>query len=292
MDEKLEILFKKTRESLSEPVPISEIRSKINASPEPQSIKNRFPRRFQVLLGIALLLVAIYVFIDFGAGDKDSSTDNETAQQEEALNQEEESPTQEKALTQEETVKPDETTERADIGMRETTDDANLPSQDDTAPNDQDRDPSNPIDQPPLDIDDPTESTGPTDTGSPDEDDNTGTVTVDKPKDDVSTAPPLPILQDKSTKPGFHRFEIPSNATRKDLKKLDKKLSQYGLTLKITTLEYDGEWISKFKGGLVALNYNIKSSFNVKTSDFQRVVLTFEYTKSGGPRKTEAWPEQ
>jgi len=303
MDDLLDIYFKKARESLSEPVPISEIRNKIKASPAKPVSKLTIPRKIQVLLVLAVGFAGALLFMQYGISTEEkvdeTIIDNEAPKEEGIVPVQEEPPSQENAIIQPEEIHSEEAApEVVSKGMRKHIHDEVLPMQDDNATSDPQpstaADPEStttpPEDSPPPS--DPNEDMEPTDPGnsaaSNPVDDPKGEEPPKDPPPDETTAPP-PVDPNKVTP---YTFEFPSTATDRDIANLNKQLRKYGVKFNVTTIERDREWISKLKGDLTVIKTNRKAKIVIGSSNFEKVVITFEHSKNGGADKPDIYAQQ
>ena len=283
MDDQLDIFFKQARESISEPVPISDIRNKISSAPAPQARKWWLRKRVQVIFVLALVFLAFYFFEGYQLTDQTETTQKETTQQEEM-------PDQEKNVPLEEPSANDERIEIIDSESPTDVPEGDLPIQKDKTPDGvqsaetgqaQERDITVPN---PAGEVDPAAETALTDSDDKGEPDNTITVATPTDKEPVeqpATSVPVNVDPNKISK---YKFEIEYNSTERDIKKLKKKLKEYGITMEIGTLEYDKGDISKFKCRFVSLEPRGEAKFNFKTAySFDKITFTFQHSQSGGP---------
>ncbi|MBL4733889.1 MAG: hypothetical protein JKY18_00860 [Flavobacteriales bacterium] len=288
MDDQLDIFFKQARESISEPVPISDIRNKISSAPAPQARKWWLRKRFQVIFVLALVFLAFYFFEGYRLTDQTETTPKETTQQEEM-------PDQEKNVPLEEPSANDETTGIVDSESQEEVTEGDLPIQKDKTPDGvqsaetgqaQEGDITVPN---PAGEADPATETALTDSDDKGEPDNTITVATPTDKEPVeqpATSKPVTVDPNKISK---YKFELEYNSTERDIKKLEKKLKQYGIKMEIGALEFEKGEIQKFKGSLISVNPKGKALFNFKAYSFDKIFISFQHSPNNGPEQMRVW---
>ena len=286
MDDQLDKYFQKARESISEPVPIAEIKARLIASIGANGSRKWLPTRFQVIIALAVVFVALYFVIDSKIGNASAEIDENSAQQEEVLAQQEQEPSENVAV------------EASDNELPESTDQEVIALKEEEATSDVKDDETQKAKVIPAETvvasKKPEVVTEPVTSNT----DNTiEPVNLYKFLVEESTKQP-PEVTDK-IKPDeavsttqsrdvnaitHHQFEILSSFSESRLKKLDRELKKYGLTLKIDVLKYDKDnKISKFKGSFVSIETNRKTVFNVP--GFTKLFLDFDYSISKGPDK-------
>ena len=278
MDELIDKYFKKARESISDPVPISEIKAKLIASTGANGSRNWLPTRFQVIIALAVVFIALYIYIDSRLGREVIEVDGEGSQQEQVLAREVQEPIEEV------------TAEASDNALPDNTDQGALASQDDeSSPDTRGKEElveaavtsrqAESIAKPVAANTDDTEAPEPIEQESPPQE---KAKEPPKTKAEPVTKPATvdePVSDDFVTK---HEFLIRPSYSESRLKKLDKELSKFGVTIKIDALKYNKEKISKFKGAFVSINTNARANFSVPGT-FNKLILNFEYSKSKGP---------
>jgi hypothetical protein len=269
MKDHLDIYFNKARESLSEPVSIAEIKSKLNDAPIGKTKPSVLPRHVQVVLGSAVMLGGLYFLIEFLGTNEEDKADKATIQQEEVL----------MAQPQDASV------EEATTGVQESMEETNLTVQTDKAPtlvqNDELPEPIKQSEENLKPEPDPPVQTA--EGGQPDANPVIEPEPEAEPEAEQPASGTMPAIRDQAEANGGHRFEILSTSTRKDLRELDKTLSKYGIKMNVKVLEYDREWISKFNGYFEDVITGNKSKFNISSLDFDKLVFTFKYSESTGP---------
>lgn len=277
MDELIDKYFQKARESISDPVPISEIKAKLIASTGANGSRNWLPTRFQVIIALAVVFIALYIYIDSRLGREVIEVDGEGSQQEQVLASEDQQPIAEV------------TAEASDNALPDNTDQGALASQDDkSSPDTRDEElveaaatsrQAESIAKPVAANTDDTEAPEPIEQEPPPQE---KAKEPPKTKAEPVTKPATadePVSDDFVTK---HEFLIRPSYSESRLKKLDKELSKFGVTIKIDALKYNKEKISKFKGAFVSINTNARAKFSVPGT-FNKLILNFEYSKSKGP---------
>ena len=284
MDELIDKYFQKARESISDPVPISEIKAKLIASTGANGSRNWLPTRFQVIIALAVVFIALYIYIDSRLGREVIEVDGEGSQQEQVLAREVQEPIEEV------------TAEASDNALPDNTDQGALASQDDeSSPGTRDNEAlqikeelveaaatsrqAESIAKPVAANTDDTEAPEPIEQEPPPQE---KAKEPPKTKAEPVTKPATvdePVSDDFVTK---HEFLIRPSYSESRLKKLDKELSKFGVTIKIDALKYNKEKISKFKGAFVSINTNARANFSVPGT-FNKLILNFEYSKSKGP---------
>jgi len=286
MDNLLEIYFKKARKSLSEPVPISEIRKRLASSPGTQATKFWLQTRFQVVLVLALAFLGLYLFVDYRATNEKMTIENEAPKEEQILTLQVETLIHEKILTRGDETPIQEVTSKVESGLSKNTDEEVLPLKiNKITPNVQLAETSeakekSPVVQNTLKESDTIINTQVLNSYKTTEPATLHEMFVDKLNNGSSDATPGNI--ESSQFISKHEFEILPGYSERRLKKLDKELLEYGITMKIGALKYDDKnKISKIKGEFISLNTNKKVRFNTNT--FNKIIFNFDYSKSKGP---------
>ncbi|HIO68258.1 MAG TPA: hypothetical protein EYN41_07985 [Flavobacteriales bacterium] len=271
MVDQLDIYFKKARESLSEPVPIAEIKSKLNASPGVNPRQSIFSRGLQVLAALAVVFAGLYFWLDSQSTVEEGVVDNETIQQDEILMEQ----PQEASV---EDISAEVLQSKQEIDLTVQSDKA--------SPIGENGQPPEPTKQAEENLKPASEP--PTQTAEDGQSDAHPVIDPEpEPQPEPEAAKPtsgtMPAIRDQAEANGGHRFEILSTSTRKDLKELDKTLSKYGINMNVKVLEYDREWISRLNGYFEDLTTGSKSKFNINSLNFEKLVFTFKYSESTGP---------
>ncbi|HIA12415.1 MAG TPA: hypothetical protein EYN69_10155 [Flavobacteriales bacterium] len=284
MDELIDKYFQKARESISDPVPISEIKAKLIASTGANGSRKWLPTRFQVIIALAVVFIVLYIYIDSRLGREVIEVDGEGSQQEQVLASEDQQPIAEV------------TAEASDNALPDNTDQGALASQDgESSPDTRDNEAlqikeelveaavtsrqAESMAKPVAANTDDTEVPEPIEQGPPPQE---KAKEPPKTKAEPVTKPATvdePVSHDFVTK---HEFLIRPSYSESRLKKLDKELSKFGVTIKIDALNYNKEKISKFKGTFVSINTNARAKFSVPGT-FNKLILNFDYSKSKGP---------
>ena len=281
MVDQLDIYFKKARESLSEPVPIAEIKSKLNASPGVNPRQSIFSRGLQVLAALAVVFAGLYFWLDSQSTVEEGVVDNETIQQDEILMEQ----PQEASV---EDISAEVLQSKQEIDLTVQSDKASPIGENGQPPEPTKQAEENlkPASEPPTQ----TAEDGQSDAHpviDPEPEPESVVEPEPEPQPEPEAAKPtsgtMPAIRDQAEANGGHRFEILSTSTRKDLKELDKTLSKYGINMNVKVLEYDREWISRLNGYFEDLTTGSKSKFNINSLNFEKLVFTFKYSESTGP---------
>ena len=281
MDDGLDILFKQAQESISEPVPISEIRSKLETAPVAAAPKFWNQGRIIFVVVLACVVAGFLLLFDDRVSDEETGDENVVTTQEVTSNQEENEMSQGSSTMPEETPAEteiqEEATEESDVPAEETTPEEVLPTENETSlPNISENDtPASTDDQP---AEKPTEKPTEAPTEKPSE------KPAEKPIEKPAVAVVPTFLINKGTS-GSHRYEFPSTTSKSEINQIKKMLRDYELTLNISTLKYDREWINEIKGDLEDPKTGRKAKFGAKSNDLDIIIITFDYSTSKGPSK-------
>ena len=286
MDDQLDKYFQKARESISDPVPISEIKAKLIASSGANGSRKWLPTRFQVIIVLAVVFVALYFFIDSKIGNEAAEIDGNSAQQEEVTAQQEQEPSENVAVEASDNELP-ESTDQEVIALKE--EEATSDVQDDETPKAKVIPAETAVaSKKPEVVTEPVTSN----TDSTNEPVNLYKFLVEESSqqspevtDKIEPDEAVSTTQSQDVNAiTHHQFKILSSYSESRLKKLDKELKKYGLTLKIEVLKYGKDnKMSKFKGSFVSIETNRKTVFNVPA--FNKLFLDFDYSISKGPDK-------
>jgi len=279
MEDQLDIYFKKARESLSEPVPIAEINSKLEASPGVKPRQSRFPRGLQVLAALAVVFTGLYFWLNSQSTGEEAVVDNETIQQDEILMEQ-----PQEAAVEDISAEVLESKQETDLTVQ--TDIASPIEENGQPPEPTKQSEENlkPASEPPAQTAEYGQSdANPVIDPEPEPESFVEPEPQPEPEAAKPTSGTMPAIRDQAEANGEHRFEILSTSTRKDLKELEKTLSKYRIKMNVKILEYDREWISRLNGHFEDLNTGSKSNFNINSLNFEKLVFTFKYSESTGP---------
>ena len=279
MEDQLDKYFQKARESIGDAVPISEIKAKLSASSGSNGGGKWLPTRFQVIIGLVVTFAAVYLFIDSRVGEGESKeAGSDVTQQEEVVNFKDE--IRDESVV-ESTIDIVEEEPAAALVDNENSDartgqaESDIAAQANTSTSSEEPRKAEEGDVPKNKVSEPiAENNPPTEPPK---------VTKSRPKAVVEKPKTVTETQDVNAIT-HHQIEILSNYSESRLKKLDRELKRYGLTLKIDVLKYGkDDKISKFKGAFVSIETNRKTVFNVPA--FNKLFLDFDYSISKGPDK-------
>jgi hypothetical protein len=266
MEDQLNIYFKKARESLSEPASIDEVRNKLKDAPAVKTKPAGVPRQLKIFLGVVVLLGGLYFLVDFGNPNEEATVDNKAAPKEAiAAEEPRDAPLEEDGtLMQEDTKTPDVTTQPG-----QAPDDQPIqPRQQSGKSNDSDPENAAASTDPVGEEEKPTTDTGSDPVNEPAPEPESEPEARTEPEAAIPSSSTAPAIRDQANGEGGHRFEILSTSTSKDLRELNKTLSQYGIKMHIGTIEYDREWISRLNGHFEDLSTGRKSKFNIGSINF------------------------
>lgn len=281
-DDQLDIYFKKAQEELSTPTPISDIRERVNASKGGGVGKFRMQRRLQILFVLALAILGFYFIDTYRVNnaavviEEDTNNESENTPTEEFQNEE---PVPSKQ-TEVESNSEEATQEVVDVNQPKKLVEEVLPTPEDKAtssvqPEGDPKQTENADAEPEL-----TDNSQPADVPT---DKETNPAPETKPEVKPAVKPePKPEPRDPAKRTN-HEFAILSEFTKSDFRKLKKDLAAYGVTLNVDALEYDREFISKIKGNFASTKR--KTPFTVKSKNFEKIIVTFQYSINTGPER-------